>query len=55
MHKRYYHLIKNQSKVKAIAHAEKDNSQVKFALLALFFAGVFYFFGSEVWSVLAGG
>ena len=55
MHKQYYHHIKNQSKIKVIARAEKDNSQIKFAMLALFFAGIFYFFGNEVWSALVGG
>ena len=62
MSRRYRQLIANQAKVKVVAQAHDTSvaNKVWFVTLAAFFAGVFYFFGyyfwgSVVWRVLAGG
>jgi hypothetical protein len=52
-------LIKNQTQVKVARHAHNaDVNSFWFVTLAVFFAGVFYFFGfyfwSNLWSVLTG-
>ena len=60
MLKRYRQLIENQSKVKVIAQAhDTSKDTVWFVALAATIAGVFYFFsyyfGGDLWRVLAGG
>jgi hypothetical protein len=62
MSKRRRQLIENQAKIKVVAqaHNASADNKVWFVTLAAFFAGVFYFwayyfFGDEVWRVLAGG
>ncbi len=62
MSRRYHQLIENQAKVRVVAQAHDASADHKvwFMTLAAFFAGVFYFFGyyfwgDEVWRVLAGG
>jgi len=56
MRKHSYELIKNQAKVKVIAQAQ-DNTldKIKVMMLAAASAGVFYFFGYNVWHALLGG
>jgi hypothetical protein len=56
MNKYYRHLIENQAKVKVVARAEENPTQpIKFAMLATFFAGIFYFLGNNLWTALSGG
>ncbi len=57
MMKRYHHLGKKQSEitVATYAHQAKDQNTVWFVTLAAAFAGFFYFFGENLWHVLAGG
>jgi len=56
MQKRNRHIIENQSKVKVIAQADDHTAdKVRFTVLAVFFAGIFYFFGNNLWLALTGG
>ncbi len=55
MNKHYQQLIKKQPQIKVIARTEDKNNQLQFAVLATFFAGIFYFFGTTIWSALVGG
>ncbi len=56
MPKHYYELIKNQAKVKVVAQAQEDTlNKIKMMMLAAASAGVFYFFGYNVWHALLGG
>ena len=55
MPKQIQRFLENQAKVRVIARAKKDDNQLKFAALATFFAGIFYFFGNSLWSALSGG
>ena len=48
--------IKNQSQVKVIAQTKNNIADtIRYALLAAVSAGVFYFFGHNLWYTLAGG
>lgn len=56
MRRSYYELIKNQPKVKVVAQAQENNAhRAKMTLLAAASAGIFYFFGYNVWHALLGG
>lgn len=56
MRQRYYQLTKNQPKVRVIAQGYDDPfDKVKFAVLAVVSAGIFYFFGNGLWHALTGG
>lgn len=61
MSNRIRRLIENQTKVQVVAQAHNSNTdKVRFVTLATAFAGVFYFFayyfwGNDLWRVLAGG
>ena len=60
MPKLYRHLIEDQSKIKVMAQAhDASKDTVWFVTLAAAFAGAFYFFGyyfgDDLWRVLAGG
>ena len=60
MSQRYRRLIEDQPKIKVVAQAhDASTDTVWFVTLAATFAGVFYFFsyyfGGDLWRVLAGG
>lgn len=60
MSRRFRHLIENQPNIKVIAQAhDATDDKLWFTTLVIFLAGVFYFFGyyfgSDLWRVLAGG
>ena len=56
MRRQYYHYIKNQYQVKVIAQTKNNVADtVRYALLAAVSAGIFYFFGHNLWYTLAGG
>jgi hypothetical protein len=60
MPRHYRHLVENQSKIKVMAQAhDTSKDTVWFVTLAAATAGVFYFFsyyfGGDLWRVLAGG
>ena len=45
MHKQVHYLVEKQAQVKVIARTENNTTPtIKFSLLAIFFAGLFYFF-----------
>ena len=56
MRTRRHQLINNHLKVKVVAQAEDNTAnRTKTILLATAVAGVFYFFGSNLWQTLVGG
>ena len=55
MRRQYHYYIKNQPSVKVLAQTKNNVSDtIRYALLAAFSAGIFYFFGHNLW-YMAGG
>ena len=53
---KYQQLLKDQSRVKVAAYAEKKTTNTAWwAMFAFAFAGVFYFFSGTLWRALIGG